>query len=66
MSTKIKLEQILERVERGLTTYHDSDWLRWYFSTLKNAIESLKDETQKAHTVLVDPDWRFGGSEDYE
>ena len=66
MSTEIKLEQILERVERGLTTYHDSDWLRWYFSTLKEAIEELMPEKKKQHTVLVDPDWRFGGSEDYE
>jgi len=38
MSTEIKLEQILKRVEQGLTTYADAVWLKQYYTTLQNEV----------------------------
>lgn len=69
MSTERRFEEILHRVETGLTTCYDSVWLRQYFEMLHSLVDDYKNQLDRAQhkvnrdNVLVDPDWRFGGDE---
>ena len=52
MSTEIHLKEILKRVEQGLTTCYDAEWLKQYYRTLQSEVESCAKRLKEAQRAL--------------